>query len=138
MDLQGLTNKCMRILLAAISVAVRNTWITMRISLYSMARRMFRNVERRRKKAEMHRRALVVPGPNYSWSIDAYCKLGNWDIQVYACVDTYSRCVMWIYVDITSCIAVSVLAQYIDEIKQPLLCPCSRDDCYPIWHLASC
>lgn len=63
-----------------------------------------------------HRGAFVTPGPNYAWSMDAYCKLEFWGIQIYAAIDIYSRCLMWIYVGVTGRTAVSVFAQYIKTL----------------------
>jgi hypothetical protein len=40
----------------------------------------------------------------------------HWGIQIYAAIDTYSRCIMWIYVGITGRTAVSVWAQYIQTL----------------------
>ena len=71
----------------------------------------------RRRKANEHRGVIVVPGPNFCWSIDAYCKLEHWGIQVYGAVDVYSRRIVWIYVGITGRSAVSVLAQYMLAVK---------------------
>lgn len=48
--------------------------------------------------------------------MDAYCKLEFWGIQIYAAIDAYSRCIMWLYVGITGRTAVSVLAQYIKTL----------------------
>ena len=70
-------------------------------------------VDRRRKRWKIHRSMPKALGPNYAWSIDAYCKLEIFGIQVYAAIDVYSRYITWIYVGITGRTAVSVLAQYV-------------------------
>lgn len=46
-----------------------------------------------RKQLKTHRGAVIVPGPNYAWSMDAHLKLAYWGFEVYACIDVYSRCV---------------------------------------------
>lgn len=70
-------------------------------------------VEHRRRKARLHRGVVIVPGPNYAWSMDAHCKLEHWLIQIYAAIDVYSRQIVWIYIGITGRTQVSVLAQYL-------------------------
>lgn len=73
-------------------------------------------VARRRKNAFEHRGAVILPGPNEMWSLDAYCKLEHWGLQIYAAVDAYSRLVVWYYVGISGRTAISVLGQYVATI----------------------
>ncbi|KAH8725979.1 hypothetical protein GQ44DRAFT_759030 [Phaeosphaeriaceae sp. PMI808] len=43
----------------------------------------------------------IVPGPNWVWSIDGHEKLKPYGIQIYACIDAYSRYIFgfwWILV----------------------------------------
>src|SRR5438067_109121 len=40
----------------------------------------------------------VVPGPNFVWSVDGYEKLSQYGFQIYACIDAFSRYIIWIYV----------------------------------------
>nr|POE60254.1 hypothetical protein CFP56_77990 [Quercus suber] len=68
-------------------------------------------------KAKIHRGHLKTPGPNYSWSMDAYCKLEVFGLQIYGIIDVYSRQIVSIYVGITGRTAVSVLAQYVNTIE---------------------
>ncbi|KAK6431426.1 hypothetical protein LTR95_012413 [Oleoguttula sp. CCFEE 5521] len=96
------------------------------------------DVERHRKHAKVHRGAIFTLGPNHAWSMDKYCKLEAFSIQIYAAIDVYSRYPVWIYIGITGRTAVSVLAQYIAtlaiatsyhggflsiEVQRPLLQP---------------
>ncbi|KGY14487.1 hypothetical protein PABG_12650 [Paracoccidioides brasiliensis Pb03] len=48
-------------------------------------------IKRRLNDLQRHRGSYIVPGPNYLWSIDGYCKLQHWGIEIYAAIDTYSR-----------------------------------------------
>lgn len=80
-------------------------------------------VARRTALSKVHRGAVTVPGPNYAWSIDAYCKFEYWNIQVYAAIDVYSRYITWIYVGITGRTAVSVLAQYLTTLANHQVMP---------------
>ena len=51
------------------------------------------------------------------WSIDAYCKLEGWGIQIYAAIDAYSRHIIWAYVGITGRTQISTLAQYLATLQ---------------------
>ncbi|XTI92910.1 hypothetical protein V2W45_1247469, partial [Cenococcum geophilum] len=59
----------------------------------------------------------ITPRPNYLWSIDAYYKLERFSIQIYAIINAYSRCIVWLYCSITACLGVSVVKQYIRIVK---------------------
>ncbi|KAE9972207.1 hypothetical protein EG328_005132 [Venturia inaequalis] len=74
-------------------------------------------VEARRKNYQRHRGEYVVPGPNWLWSIDSYDKLKPYGIQIYACIDAYSRYIIWIYVGISNSSAVSTFGQFINALK---------------------
>ena len=63
------------------------------------------------------RGGFLCPGPNYIWSIDAYCKLAHWGIEVYACIDAYSRYIIWGHVGHTAQTQRSVALQYLDTIR---------------------
>lgn len=82
--------------------------------------------------AKLHRRrgGWTCPGPNYIWSIDGYCKLQRFGIEVYAGIDAYSRMITWFYVGVSANTARSVFAQYINVIGQynyiPLLIRADR------------
>lgn len=71
-------------------------------------------VDRRRRKMQQHRGEYIVPGPNFIWSIDGYDKLKPYGIQIYACIDAFSRYVIWIYVGISNATAISCLSQYLE------------------------
>lgn len=64
------------------------------------------------------RGGYLCPGPNYIWSIDAYCKLAHWGIEVYACIDAYSRYIIWAHVGHTAQTQRSVCLQYMDTIRR--------------------
>ena len=56
-------------------------------------------------------------GPNYVWSVDGHSKLDYVGIQIYACIDAYSRYIVWIYVGVSAYTAVSVARQYLNTVK---------------------
>ena len=57
-----------------------------------------------------------MPGPDFLWSVDSYCKLVNYGFEIYAAIDTYSHYIVWLYVGISACTSVSVLRQYLDTV----------------------
>ena len=70
-------------------------------------------IERRKQRIEYRRSGWTTPGPNFVWSIDAYCKLEAWGFEVYAGIDAYSQFITWFYVGISANTARNVLAQYL-------------------------
>jgi hypothetical protein len=80
-------------------------------------------VDRRKRDMQQHEGQHIVPGPNFIWSIDGYDKLKPYGIEIYACIDGYSRYIVWIHIGISNATAVSCLRQFIDCIegtkKQP-------------------
>ena len=59
----------------------------------------------------------VVPGPDWLWCLDGHDKLSRFGIEIYACVDAFSRKIIWSFVDSSNRTQVSVLRQYLDIIK---------------------
>jgi len=41
------------------------------------------------------RRDYVVPGPDWLWCLDGHNKLSRFSIEIYGCVDAYSRKIIW-------------------------------------------
>ena len=73
-------------------------------------------IERRVRDLQRMRGEYIVPGPNYIWSVDGHEKLKPYGIEIYACIDAYSRYIIWIYVGISAGTAVSVGRQYLSTI----------------------
>lgn len=80
-------------------------------------------VAARAKDMQRHRGDYIVPGPNYVWSLDGYCKFDQFGFEIYAAIDAYSRYVIWIYVDISARTSVIVLRQYLDTISDLQVLP---------------
>lgn len=80
-------------------------------------------ISRRLNDLQRHRGEYVVPGPNYLWSIDGYCKLEYWGIGLYAGLDAYARYITWIYVGISNRTGISVMRQYLDTLEETKTCP---------------
>jgi len=70
------------------------------------------------RQHRLHRRrgGWTTPGPNYSWSIDGYCKLAKYGFSVYAGIDAYSRFIPWFYVGISASTVRNVFAQYMHVV----------------------
>lgn len=75
------------------------------------------NVSRRLHNLQWHWDEYITSDFNFLWSIDDHCKLKNWEIEIYAAIDVYFRKIIWIYIEITSHTAVSILRQYIDTLQ---------------------
>jgi hypothetical protein len=66
---------------------------------------------------QRHKGEYIVPGPNFIWSVDGYCKLKPYGIEIYAAVDAYSRYVIWVYVGVSAATAVSCHRQFCDTLE---------------------
>lgn len=55
-----------------------------------------------RQCRRLHRRVYHSKGPNYLWHLDGYDKLKPFGLCIHACVDGYSRYVMWLKVGFTN------------------------------------
>lgn len=75
-------------------------------------------VKRRLNDHQRRRGEYIVPGPNWCWSIDGHEKIKAYGIQIYACIDAYSRYVMWAYVGISAGTSLSVLHQYLFTVDE--------------------
>lgn len=83
----------------------------------------FEAVERRKRDLQRHRGEYIVPGPNFVWSIDGYCKLRPYGVEIYACIDAYSRYIVWVYIGISASTAVSCAHQFFQALEEVQLQP---------------
>lgn len=81
------------------------------------------DITRRLNDLQRYRGAYIIPGPNYLWSVDGYCKLQYWGIEIYAAIDAYSRYIVWIYVGISNHIAMSIAQKYLQTVKSQNILP---------------
>ena len=70
-------------------------------------------IERRIRRLQSKKGEYIVPGPDWIWSIDGHDKLSPFGIEIYACIDAYSRNIIWIYVGISNRTSHSVVHQYL-------------------------
>ncbi|KAL8739553.1 MAG: hypothetical protein Q9190_007654 [Brigantiaea leucoxantha] len=75
-------------------------------------------IDRRKRDLQRHRGQFVVPGPDWLWSVDGYDKLKPFGIEIYACIDAYSRYIVWLYIGTSNSTQLSCLRQYLDTIKE--------------------
>jgi hypothetical protein len=80
-------------------------------------------IERRLRKLQTQRGEYIVPGPDFIWSIDGHDKLSGFGIEIYACIDAYSRMIIWIYVGISNRTSHSVMHQYLLYCATSGKCP---------------
>jgi hypothetical protein len=50
-----------------------------------------------------------VPSPDYIWSIDRHDKLSLFGIDIYICINAYSRAIIWVYISISNRISYLVV-----------------------------
>lgn len=74
-------------------------------------------VDRRKRDLQRHRGEYIVPGPNFIWSIDGYDKLKPYGIEIYACIDSYARYIVWVYVGISNATSLSCARQFLDSLE---------------------
>ena len=86
--------------------------------LYDFYRTVFPDeVQKRREGNFKHRTNFTVPGPNFLWSLDGYDKLKQFGFQIYACIDAYSRCVIWFYIGRSATTALCTLKQFLRTVQ---------------------
>jgi hypothetical protein len=74
-------------------------------------------IERRLRKLQTQRGEYIVPGPDFIWSIDGHDKLSGFGIEIYACIDAYSRMIIWIYVGIVQAIQLCINTSFIAQLQ---------------------
>ena len=72
---------------------------------------------------QKRRENYIVPGPDWLWCLDGHDKLAKYGIEIYGCVDAYSRKIIWFFVGISNRTQVSVVRQYLHAIKSVGYCP---------------
>lgn len=92
---------------------------------------------RRAEATWPHRKNFTVPGPNFMWSLDGYEKLRNFGFSIYACIDAYSRNLIWIHVGRCHLTAMSTLKQFLRTVDnfgyRPYFTRCDHGTETPLW-----
>ncbi|KAI0121505.1 hypothetical protein F4776DRAFT_219948 [Hypoxylon sp. NC0597] len=94
-----------------------------RDAAYEVYRQRYPDAVRQRRnngpgRQEPRRRKFTVPGPNYVWSMDGHMKLRFAGFEIYACIDAYSRKILWCNVSRSNSLPMNVLNQYLLTIKR--------------------
>ncbi|KAH6951121.1 hypothetical protein BKA56DRAFT_505960 [Ilyonectria sp. MPI-CAGE-AT-0026] len=96
-----------------------------------------RQSEKRRLADWKHRQNFKVPGPNFMWSLDGYEKLKSFGFHIYACIDAFSRAIIWIYVGRGNVTALSTLKQFLRTVSfsgiRPLFTRSDHGIETPLW-----
>lgn len=75
-----------------------------------------------RRELHLHPRAYASRGPNHVWHIDQYDKLKPY-FPIHACIDGYSRKVLWMRVVPSNNNPVNVVELYLDQVERAGGCP---------------
>ena len=103
----------------------RSMWHTLRREGYTIPRHLVQRLlkEMDPDGCEMQRRAYVNPGPNYCWHIDGYDKLKPYGFPIHACIDGFSRKVLWLKVVRSNNNPVVVARSYLEVVRENGGCP---------------
>jgi hypothetical protein len=63
----------------------------------------------RMRRMQSKKGEYIMPGPDWIWLINGYDKLLLFGIEIYACINAYSRNIIWVYVGISNWTAYSVI-----------------------------
>ena len=116
----------------------RSMWHTLRREGYAIPRHLVQRLLKEmdpdgcemRRKHRLQRRAYVNPGPNYCWHIDGYDKLKPYGFPIHACIDGFSRKVLWLKVVRSNNNPVVVAKSYLEVVRENGGCPTKvRSDC---------
>lgn len=71
-----------------------------------------------RKRKRLRRRVYHAKGPNFIWHIDGHDKLKPYGFSVHACIDGFSRRLIWLEIGPTNKNPDVIAKYYLDSIKQ--------------------
>uniref|UniRef100_A0A7M5WYA2 Integrase core domain-containing protein n=1 Tax=Clytia hemisphaerica TaxID=252671 RepID=A0A7M5WYA2_9CNID len=76
-----------------------------------------------RAQHRLHRRLYRSVGPNYTWHLDGYDKIKPFGFPIHACIDGYSRKILWLRVSETNNDPKVTASFYVDCIKETKFVP---------------
>jgi len=83
-----------------------------------------------RRRHQLQRRTYVNPRPNFCWHTDGYDKLKPYGFPIHACIDGFSRKVLWLGVSRTNNDPMIVARSYLGVVTENEGCPRKvRTDC---------
>ena len=71
-----------------------------------------------RTRGRLHRRQYICRGPNHVWHIDGLDKLKQFGFAVHACIDGFSRKVLWLHVGRSNNNPAIIAGFYLETIKR--------------------
>ncbi len=71
-----------------------------------------------RKRRRLRRRQYNTPGPNFLWHIDGWDKLKPYGFSVHACIDGFSRRLLWLEVSTTNKHPNVVVDYFLSTVQQ--------------------
>jgi hypothetical protein len=76
-----------------------------------------------RKSRKLIRRRYYAAGPNAAWHLDGYDKLKPYGICINACIDGYSRFIVWAEANSTNSDPAVIASYYINAVEKQGGCP---------------
>lgn len=76
-----------------------------------------------RSARRLHRRQYFARGPNFIWHLDGYDKLKPYGLCIHACIDGYSRHIIWAKVFRTNNDPKVVASYYLDAVTETMAAP---------------
>ncbi|EDO46160.1 predicted protein [Nematostella vectensis] len=98
-----------------------------RVVVQEMLKEIDPNGVELRKAHKLKRRVYRSLGPNSTWHADGYDKLKPYGFPMHACIDGFSRKVIWLYVTRSNNYPDDIASYYLDAVKQLGGCPRELD-----------
>ncbi len=71
-----------------------------------------------RSHGRLHRRQYICGGPNHVWHIDGWDKLKQFGFAVHACIDGFSRKILWLHVNRSNNNPAVIAGYYLKTVKR--------------------
>ncbi|EDO47548.1 predicted protein [Nematostella vectensis] len=98
-----------------------------RVVVQEMLKEIDPNGVELRKAHKLKRRVYRSLGPKSTWHADGYDKLKPYGFPMHACIDGFSRKVIWLYVTRSNNYPDNIASYYLDAVKQLGGCPRELD-----------
>lgn len=76
-----------------------------------------------RRRRRLHRRTYSSLGPNYTWHSDGHDKLKRFGFAIHACIDGYSRKVIWLHCVVTNNDPAVIAGYFLSSVRKLGGCP---------------
>ena len=131
-DIDVITEKIRTILDGPGCIAgYRHVWHTLKLQGISVPRSVVQHIIKQldpegveqRKAHKLRRRTYHNRGPNDVWHCDGYDKLKPFGFPIHACIDGWSRKILWLYVTRSNNLPQNIAAYYLETVRQLRGCP---------------